>query len=184
MDGVLPVLDPQMPAEEGMKVIGHISRGIDVLYVGLAVLVDHDAVVDLHSGIDQEIGDRLYSYTGHDEIALDATTGIRYHTLHVSCTLESDCRLLKEHLYPIVTVESRKDAPNLLAQHPVQRRFERLYYHDLQPSMAQRCSNLGANETHADQHRSAATTAPRTDAISIANRAQIVDTFQVGPRDA
>src|ERR1700694_4000892 len=143
-----------------MKVIGHISCGIDALDIGLAVLVDHDAVVDLHSRIEHEIGDWLYPYAGHNVIALDATTSTCQHALHMSCALEGSYRFLKKHMHPVVTMEFREDAPDLLAQHPIQRRFERLNYRDLYAKMAERRRNLGADEPHADQHRVATTEAP------------------------
>src|ERR1700722_7706162 len=82
------------------------------------------------------------------------------------------------------TMASRKDGPNLLPHPPARRRFERLDYHNLHPSVAQRRCNLGADEPHADQHRAATTTALRADAISIPNRAQVVDILQFGPREA
>src|SRR6266699_3772502 len=41
MDCILPVLNPDQPPEEGMEVIGHISRGINAIYIRLAVLLAH-----------------------------------------------------------------------------------------------------------------------------------------------
>jgi len=48
-------------------------------------------------------------------------------------------------------MEFHEGAPNLLAQYPVQRRFERLDYRDLYAEMAQRGRNLGPDEPHANQ---------------------------------
>ena len=127
--------------------------------------------------IDHEIGDRLYPYANHDEIAFDATISARHHALHAICSLKGRHRFLKEHQHAVFMVESFEDAPDLLAQHAVQRRFERLDHRDFYSVMAQRGCNLGADEPHADQHSAATAPAPRTDAVGIVYRAKVVDTL-------
>jgi hypothetical protein len=54
-----------------MVVIGHVARGVDALHTRPEVLVDDDAVVDLHSGAGEEIRDRLGAKAHHDEVAFD-----------------------------------------------------------------------------------------------------------------
>src|SRR5829696_1557561 len=47
---VLPVLDADVTPEHGMVVVGHITSRVDPLHARSEVLIDHDAIVDLHTG--------------------------------------------------------------------------------------------------------------------------------------
>src|SRR5260370_26293304 len=59
VDRILPVFDPDQPSKNRMKVIGHISCSINALHVGLAVLINYDAILDFHSGTGHDISNRL-----------------------------------------------------------------------------------------------------------------------------
>src|SRR5260370_32724737 len=100
VDRVLPVLATDQAPKEGARVIGHIPGGVDALHVGLAVLVHHDAVLDLHIRARQDVGNALDSDADDDEITVEPSTAARHYTLHVTLAFKRCHRLLTEHLYP------------------------------------------------------------------------------------
>jgi hypothetical protein len=167
-----------------MKVIGHISRRINALNIGLAVFIDYDAIFDLHSGISHDFGDWLDPNTYDDEITIDTPANTRQDMLDVMRAFKCRHRLPKEHLYPVFTVNGFEYVPHLLAKHAKQWCFEILDHSDLNTEIAQRCRYLAAYEPHTDEHCTPTVSAIITEAVSISYRTQIVDPFQVSSRNS
>src|SRR6266478_223675 len=101
VDGILPVLDANEASKDGVIVIRHIPSGIDSFHLRLAVLVDDDAILDLHIGACQNISNGLYPDADHDEITVEPPATAGHHTLHMALAFKGRHRLLKEHLHPV-----------------------------------------------------------------------------------
>src|ERR671939_203777 len=57
-------------AEHRMVVVGYVAGRVDPLYARAAVFIDHDAVVDLRTGVGKELRDRFDAEPHHHEVAL------------------------------------------------------------------------------------------------------------------
>jgi hypothetical protein len=71
LEGVVVVLHPEVATEDRMVVAGHVAGREDALDRGLAVLVDQDAVVDLHPAPADELHVGLDAHADHHRLALD-----------------------------------------------------------------------------------------------------------------
>src|SRR5829696_1067304 len=67
-----------------MIVVGYITGCVDTLHARTAVLVDQDAVIDLHTGAGECVRDWLHAKAHHDEVALDPVTALGGDPPHAS----------------------------------------------------------------------------------------------------
>ena len=68
LGGVVPMLDAPIATEHGVEETGDIARGVDVGVVGLQVLIDQDAILDLDPAIGEKPALRADPNTHRDEV--------------------------------------------------------------------------------------------------------------------
>ena len=71
LDGVLPMLHSDPAIEDRVIVIRDVTRGVNAADVGLAVLVDDNAVVHVNAAAFEHVHRRLDADAHDDEVALE-----------------------------------------------------------------------------------------------------------------
>ena len=80
-------------------------------------------------------------------------------------------------------MEPFDDQADVFAERAIERRLERLDRGDLEPALAHRRRDLGADEAHAHHDRAAAPGDRVPNTVGVGDGAQIIDTGQIEPRD-
>ena len=176
------MLHPQLAADQGVKVIGHVAGGINVLDVGLAIRVDDNAVLYLDAAAGNHIGGWLDAHTHDHKVTIKLATCIGDHPLHAVCAFKARHKFTKVHLHTIFTMKIGKDTPNIIAQDMGQWDGQWFDHGYRDTALTEGGCHLRANKAHAHHHRPAAWTTCGANAIRIRNCAQIINAGQIGAR--
>src|SRR5262245_44642626 len=65
---VIPMLNPPAFAEQKIKIVGDVSRGINISRIGLEGLVYDQPVTEFDSALREEPRHRFHAYTGHHHV--------------------------------------------------------------------------------------------------------------------
>ena len=175
---VVPVLDAEA-AEERMQMVGHVARGIDIGERGPAVRVDEHPVVDGRSRGGQQLTVGRDADAGHHQVALEHPPLPRAHAFHATAAFERGHRILEHQLHPLLAMDAGQDRADLGAEDPRQRPPLALDGGDLEPELAQRCRDLGADEAEADHHGPAPRQGRGAYPVAVLDRAQLEDAVEV-----
>jgi hypothetical protein len=183
VERVVPVLYPHHLSEDGMVMIRDVSGGEDAVDIRAAVFVDHDPVVDFDPGTCDDLGDWLDANADHREIAIDPPVSLGDEPLHVTRAFESRDAVFEDHLHAMIAMDVLHGATDLVPEHPRQRELATSDRHDLNAHLAERRSDLRADEPHPNDCGPAARGDLFLDAVAVCDSAEVVDALKIQPRD-
>ncbi len=171
-DGVVPVFDAALAAEDGIEEVGHVAGGKDSGLIRLQEAIDDDAVVHGDAAALQKAGFRYHAGADDHHVAGNGPAALRQHGLDRG--LAPDCRraVADDDVNAMRTVAALEKARN--PRHvELPEQFLAFEQGDVDASLPQRGRGLQADEAATDHHGTARRLRTRADGFGIFQRAKI-----------
>src|SRR5207247_1647600 len=178
-DGVLPMFDPDPAIKDWVIVIRDVTSGVNTADVGLTILVDEYAVVELNAAVSERFDRRLDTDAYDGKVAFEPQASFCDDAAHTSRSLESGDSVLEDHANTVIAMEPGDCLADVLAQNAEEGRLRWVDDDYVQAFMPNRRYDFRADEPHTHDHGTATGNHLRPNAISVLNRTKAVDTVKI-----
>ncbi len=183
MQRVVPVLDPDVPAEQPVVGVGDVAGGVDVRVGGTQLRVDDDAVAGLQAGHLGELAVGRDPDADDDRVGLD-TAAVGQPRAAGPAAGSGDLRDLdaEAQVDAVVAVQVGEDLGDLAAEHAQQRELGRLQQCHLDAGRPRGSGALQADPASSDHRDPGRSLEGGLDLVAVGDPAQVQHTAQVSAR--
>ena len=156
LDGVLPVLHSHLAIEDWMIVIRDVTGGVNTADVGLAILVDDDAVVQVDTATFEHLHRWLDADANDDEVALETQACLGDDGGYPPGSFERGHRVFEDGANSVTAMKVSDGLADRFAEQAEERRCRWVDRDHVQTFLPKRRRDLRTDEPHADDDGSTA----------------------------